>query len=112
MANIYKDNCDLYRNMGLVPLPANGKAPVVNWGEEDLVHLVSDDFANWKEKYPDANIWAQLGYENVVIDPDGPGAEEFVQSLASLTGRYQSAAGSLSIAGSNAIIPSSLSRWR
>ena len=81
MVNIYKDNCDLYRNMGLIPVPAIRKAPIVKWGEAGLVDFVSDDFGKWKEDYPDANIWALLGDEFVVIDPDGPAAEEFVQSL-------------------------------
>ena len=41
-----------------------------------------DDFTRWQEQHADSNIWAYLGDDFVVIDPDGPGAEEFVQSLS------------------------------
>jgi hypothetical protein len=73
MANIYKDNWNSYRQIGLTPLLANGKVPAVKWGEEDLNNLVSDHFANWAENYPDANIWVLLGDEFMVIDPTGWG---------------------------------------
>jgi len=82
MSNIFKDNWKSYHRIGLIPLPANGKGPVVNWKEDDLDSLVSEDFAHWEEQHADSNIWVYLGDDFVVIDPDGPGAEEFVKSLA------------------------------
>jgi putative DNA primase/helicase len=79
---IYKDHWQSYLKFGLIPYPAsrNGKNPIVPW-KEDLPAPCSDDYADWEEKYPDANIWVFLGDNFVVIDPDGPGAEDFVKGL-------------------------------
>jgi len=71
-----------YLKLGLIPYPASksGKNPIVPW-KDDLPAPCSDDYSDWEEKYPDANIWVLIGDKFAVIDPDGKGAEEFVQSL-------------------------------
>lgn len=78
---IFKDNWRSYQKLGLIPYPAskNGKNPIPKW--KDLPDPVTDEFLDWEDRFPDANIWVLLGKGNVVIDPDGPGAEEFVKSL-------------------------------
>ena len=81
MSNIFRDHWRSYHQIGLIPLPANGKAPLVRWKEEHIARVEPDDFARWEEQHADSNIWVYLGDDFVVIDPDGPGAEEFVQSL-------------------------------
>jgi P4 family phage/plasmid primase-like protien len=80
--NLYKDKWKSYLKLGLIPYPAsrNGKNPIVPW-KDDLPAPCSDDYAEWEERYPDANIWVLLGNDFIVIDPDGPGAEEFAKSL-------------------------------
>lgn len=79
---LFKNNWKLYSKLGLIPYPAskNGKNPIVQW-KDDLPDPVSDDFIDWEEKYPDANLWVKIGDGFAVIDPDGPGAERFVRSL-------------------------------
>ncbi len=79
---IFKANWERYRELGFIPYPASrkGKNPVTKWGD-DLPSPLSDDYAEWEEKYPDANVWLYLGNDFVVIDPDGAGAEDFVKSL-------------------------------
>ena len=82
MNGIYKDHWQSYLKLGLIPYPAskNSKSPIVPWND-DLPAPCSDDYAEWEEKYPDANIWVFLGEGFAVIDPDGPGAEDFVKGL-------------------------------
>ena len=79
--NIYKDNWKRYRDLGLIPYPASpkGKNPIPEWGNDSVP--TNDLFSEWERKYPNANLWVRLGDCFAVIDPDGPGAEEFVQSL-------------------------------
>ncbi len=79
---IYKDHWQSYLNLGLIPYPASKtyKGPIVPW-KDDLPAPCSDDYADWEEKYPDANVWVLLGEGFAVIDPDGPGAEDFVKAL-------------------------------
>jgi hypothetical protein len=79
--NIFKDNWRSYQKLGLIPYPAStkGKNPIPKW--KDLPDPVTDEYLDWEERFPDANIWVLLGKRNIVIDPDGPGAEEFVKSL-------------------------------
>lgn len=81
MANLYKDHWRSYLKLGFIPYPAsqNGKNPIPKW--KDLPDPITDEYTDWEERFPDANIWLLLGKEYVVIDPDGPGAEEFVKSL-------------------------------
>jgi hypothetical protein len=79
--NIFKDNWRSYQKLGFIPYPAStkGKNPIPKW--KDLPEPVTDEYLDWEERFPDANIWVLLGKGNIVIDPDGPGAEEFVKSL-------------------------------
>jgi putative DNA primase/helicase len=80
--HVFKDNWRAYQNLSLIPYPASksGKNPIVPW-KDDLPVPCSDDYAEWEEKYPDANIWVKIGDGFAVIDPDGPGAERFVRGL-------------------------------
>ncbi len=77
---IFKDNYRKYLSLGLTPFPAsrNGKNPIEKWKD---VAPTDELYSDWEKKYPNANIWLLLGNQFVVIDPDGPGAEEFVKSL-------------------------------
>lgn len=79
--NIFKDNWKRYRELGLIPYPASpkGKNPIPQWKDDSVP--THDLFSEWERKYPNANLWVRLGDRFAVIDPDGPGAEEFVQSL-------------------------------
>jgi len=79
--NIFKDNWRSYQKLGLIPYPAStkGKNPIPKW--KDLPDPVTDEYLDWEERFPDANIWLLLGNKYAVIDPDGPGAEDFVKSL-------------------------------
>jgi len=79
--DIFKGNWSKYRELGLTPYPASktGKRPIPAWKGNPSFN--NDDFQNWEEEYPAENIWVRLGDQFAVIDPDGPGAEEFVQSL-------------------------------
>jgi hypothetical protein len=79
---IYKNHWRSYRGLGLVPYPADRKkkCPIIRWGPS-APPPTEADFASWEEKYPDANTWVYLGPRFVVLDPDGPEAEEFVKSL-------------------------------
>jgi hypothetical protein len=83
----FKHHWKSYRELGLIPYPAakTYKGPTVPWknGEDGapLPLPVSDDYLDWEEKYSDANIWLLLGDSFAVIDPDGPGAEDFVKGL-------------------------------
>lgn len=78
----FKRHWRKYQELGLIPYPASrkGKNPIPQWGE-DLPPPCTDDYEEWEAKYPDANIWVLLGPHFAVLDPDGPGAEEFVRSL-------------------------------
>ncbi len=83
----FKHHWKSYKELGLTPYPASKtyKGPIVPWkNDEDGDRLpppVSDDYLEWEEKYPDANVWVLLGDDFAVIDPDGPGAEDFVKGL-------------------------------
>ena len=81
-SQIFKNNWKDYLRLGLVPYPASrtGKGPIVPWSR-DLPHPCMDDYAEWEEKYSDANIWVLLGDGYLVIDPDNREAEDFVRSL-------------------------------
>src|SRR4030042_2277447 len=84
---IYRDNWKKYLQLGLIPYPASNdyKGPIVSWKKDEngdpLPPPVTDDFLFWQDEYPDANLWVLIGSEISVIDPDGDGAESFVQSL-------------------------------
>lgn len=79
---MFKNNWKDYLRLGRVPYPASRtrKGPIVPWSK-DLPPPCMDDYAEWEEKYPEANIWVLLGDEYVVIDPDNQEAEDFVQSM-------------------------------
>jgi Family of unknown function (DUF5906)/Bifunctional DNA primase/polymerase, N-terminal/Primase C terminal 1 (PriCT-1) len=80
----YKDNWRRYRDLGLIPFPANTKGkknPLVKWEEYKNKSPGDDAFKEWEDKYPGANIWVLLNDQIVVIDPDSEGAERFVQTL-------------------------------
>jgi hypothetical protein len=80
--SIYKDNWKKYHDLGLTPYPAHqkSKGPIPGW-KKDIPLPTIDEFHEWAEQYPDANIWTLLVNGFVVLDPDCPEAEEFVQSL-------------------------------
>jgi putative DNA primase/helicase len=84
---IFKKNWRFYQERGLTPYPASKtyKGPIVDWKYDENGEILpppcSDDYLEWEEKYPDANIWVLLGDEWAVIDPDCEEAEKFVQSL-------------------------------
>jgi hypothetical protein len=82
MADIFKDNWKRYKDLGLIPYPASpkGKNPIPQWRDDSVP--TNDLFSEWERKYFNANVWVRLGDRFAVIDPDGPGAEEFVQSLS------------------------------
>ena len=84
MKTLYKDHWQSYLKLGLIPFPAlkTDKYPLdeIKWGQYQEDPPCSDEYLEWEDRYADYNIWVLLK-EFVVIDPDGPGAEEFVQSL-------------------------------
>ena len=77
---IYKENWQRYLDLGLVPLPIEKetKKPLVTWTELPECWNV---YAEWAEKFPDANISVIIGPNWAVVDPDGQEAEKFAQSL-------------------------------
>jgi hypothetical protein len=77
---IYKDNWKKYLELGLIPLPAKGKSPIVKWQELTGGNLCLDDYEVWEEKYPNSNIWVLLG-EYLVVEPECQEAEDFIKSL-------------------------------
>ena len=78
---IFKDNWGRYRELGFIPYPSSkkGKNPLVEWKGGAIP--TNDLYSEWEKKHPDANLWVYLGNSFAVIDPDGPGAEEYVKSL-------------------------------
>jgi len=80
--NIFKDNWRQYQSLGFVPYPASRKKkhPIVSW-KNDSAQPTLEDYLEWEKKYPGANLWVLIGYGFAVIDPDGPGAEDFVKTL-------------------------------
>ncbi len=80
MEDLFKENWKFYYDLGLMPFPASqkGKNPIVPW--KDVQPSLSI-LTKWEDHHSNSNIWVRLGDRFDVIDPDGPGAEEFVQSL-------------------------------
>ena len=78
---IFKDNWKRYRDLGFIPYPSSkkGKNPLVEWKGGAIP--TNDLYNEWERKHPDANPWVYLGNNFAVIDPDGPGAEEYIKSL-------------------------------
>jgi hypothetical protein len=76
----YRDYWKEYLDLGLIPLPARGKSPIIEWSSLQEEPLRSDDYAKFEDQYGDHNIWVLLG-DYLVVDPECPEAEKFVQSL-------------------------------
>ena len=84
--NIFKDNWKRYFEIGLTPYPAakNRKYPPdsIKWKKEIPPEKVTPEICEeWGKKFSGCGVWVIIGNRLAVIDPDGPGAEEFVQSL-------------------------------
>ena len=66
---------------GYTPYPANGKDPIVKW-QKEFPNPTEADFEGWASKHADKNLWAKIGPNRLILGPDSPAAEEFVQGLS------------------------------
>jgi len=81
---IFKCHWKNYHGIGLIPFPALDKRPLVSWKDEttgEPIQPTPEDYKKWEKEYTYNNVWVLLGPNRIALDPDGPLAEEFVQSL-------------------------------
>lgn len=83
---IFKNHWKNYQGLGFIPFPASKsyKGPVVSWKYEktdEPLQPTPEDYQKWENEFADNNVWVLLGDYRIVLDPDGPQAEEFVQEL-------------------------------
>ena len=83
---IFKNHWRNYHGLGFIPFPASKKhkGPIVEWKDEQKKNVIQpplEDYEKWEKEYADSNIWLLIGDFRVVLDPDGPKAEKFVQDL-------------------------------
>ena len=81
---IYSEHWRSYYDLGLLPIPVEkgSKKLEVAWGEiYDKPPDTTEIFQEWAEKFSDANIAVAIGEKWAVVDPDGPEAETYTESL-------------------------------
>jgi hypothetical protein len=81
--NIFQDNWKRYFDLGLIPYPADRKikGTYIKWEKDFPPERVTEKTCEeWARKFPNHNIWVMIG-GHAVIDPDGPGSEDFIRSL-------------------------------
>lgn len=64
-----------YLSMGLHPIPAEGKRPIVDWKLYQAEAPHADAVDSWWDRWPDANVGLVVGRGIIVVDLDGDGAE-------------------------------------
>jgi DNA-binding transcriptional ArsR family regulator len=64
-----------YLALGLHPIPADGKRPLVAWKPYQIEAPLADECDEWWRQWPTANVGLVLGRGLFVVDLDGEGAE-------------------------------------
>ena len=71
-----------YLAMGLHPIPADGKRPLVDWKGYQSEPPHADQVDEWWRRWPNANVGLVVGRGLIVVDLDGDGAEGLLHNAS------------------------------